>query len=64
MTHERKWYEKPMRTCALQTNHGGEGIGALKVCKSMGFNVEQLMHAIADGYYAVFEQRHEPILVG
>jgi len=62
MTHERKWYEKPMRMCALQTSHGGEGIGALKVWKGMGFNVEQLMHAIGDGYYAVFEERHEPIL--
>jgi len=62
MAQDRKWYQKPMRICALQTAYGGEGVTALKTWKRMGFNVEQLLHAIGTGYFAVLEPRHEPIL--
>ena len=38
-----KWYEKPMRICALQTSERSPGAEAIKTWKRAGFNVEQLL---------------------
>ena len=60
---ELKWFEKPMRICAIQTADDSPGADALKVWGRMGFNVEQLLHAIGDGYFAAFDEgRHREAL--
>lgn len=60
----RKWYEKPMRIAALQCNfEKGSTLEVVDKWLDAGFNVEQLLHPIAEGYTAVFDPaQHADIL--
>ncbi|MFO7899789.1 MAG: beta-galactosidase trimerization domain-containing protein [Planctomycetota bacterium] len=62
----KEWYERPMRIVALQCNYEGGRDGTLAVADTwaeMGFNVEQLLHPMADGYSALFDPaRHGDLL--
>jgi len=51
-----------MHICALQTAERSPGVKALATWKRYGFNVEQLLHAIGEGYYAAFTPRREGAL--
>jgi hypothetical protein len=51
-----------MRIAALQTAHERPGLRALDVWEDFGFNVEQLLHLIGEGYFAVFRPEHEALV--
>lgn len=53
------WGRRPLRIAALQTAFDSPGINALDVWQRLGFNAEQLLHAIGEGYFAIFRPAHE-----
>ena len=57
------WWSQPMRIAALQYAGEKDPLAVPALWQEAGFNVEQLLHLIGDGYYGAFDDlRHGRLL--